>query len=785
MALLLLVEDEPIIALRETTLLKKTGYHVTHVSTGEDALILIEQGDEFDLILMDIDLGSGISGTEAAKRILDIRSIPLAFLSSHTEPKVVEQAESITSYGYIVKHTGDTVLLASIKMALALARSHKETRVKDIQVRESRDLLKTLFDSLNDGLVVMDHQFRIIQVNRWIEERYGAISELIGLTCYQVFQKNDCQCSFCPIHETVETHTNWKGLVPVPLTSGERGWYDISIQSLYGPDGAKAGYVEHIRDVTLQKLSEEQLHTSTKTQQLLLDVSTLLMGSNSQEKEQVLGNALKTMADLLGYHQVTIYSTHNQNNLDLSVQQWQISNPGTLRTISQVDIPAFLSDLGSFLDHNDNQVIYQTDQLSEGELKQYLLNQGTTLFMIVPFALGQQLPYSGALLVEYATNHLDSPERHKMTMLSLVQMMCTFQDRLQYQKILEESEQKTKLLADLTIEAILIYTDGLALMVNPSFCKLFGYQEYEILGRKVDFMIHPDDYAYVREQMLKERAPPYEVRFFHKNKSVIWVEIEARNFTLDGNRMRVAALRDIRERKDNQKRMRSLLAEKETLLREVHHRIKNNMASMMGILSLQADSMEHEQAALALRDARGRMQSMSVLYDKLYQSSNLEQLSIRTYITSLLDQVISLYGRIDISTDLELDDITLPVEVLSPLGILCNEIFTNSIKYGFLGTNNPCITVRFYLKDQSGILIIEETGTIISNGSKVAIHLDQEQIDRDSESYQTITHGGFGTVLIRALTEQLNGKCFLDKRSGWRYRFEIPLERYITKRVNT
>ena len=766
MALLLLVEDEPIIALRETALLKKSGYQVTHVSTGEDALRLVEEGEIFDLILMDIDLGSGINGTEAARRILDRRPIPLAFLSSHTEPKVVEQAESITSYGYIVKHSGDTVLLASIKMALALARSHEETRTKDAQVRESRDLLQALFDSLNDGLVVMDNQFRIIQVNKWVEQRYGTISELIGSKCHQVFQNNDHQCSFCPIRETLDIHTNWKGLVPVPLPSGKRGWYDISIQSLYGPDGNRTGYVEHIRDVTLQKLSEEQLQTSTRTQQLLLDISTLLMGSNNQVKEQVLGNALKTLAECLGYHQVTIFSAQNQQTKDLAVQQWHMNTPGTIETISQEGVPGVLFDLFHSLNQNDQLVIHQTDQLSEGELKQYLVNQGTKLFMIVPFALGQQLPYSGALFVEYGTDQLDSPERHKMTMLSLTQMMCAFQERLQYQKVLEESEQKTKLLADLTIEAVLIHTDGLALMVNPSFCKLFGYQEHEILGRKIDFMVHPDDFGYVREQMLKERASPYEVRFFHKNTSIIWVEIEARNFTLDGKLMRVAALRDIRERRDDQKRMRSLLTEKETLLREVHHRIKNNMATMMGILSLQADSMEHKQAALALQDARGRMQSMSVLYEKLYHGINLEQLSIKTYITSLLDEVLSLYGREDISSNLDLEDTALPVEVLSPLGILCNEIFTNSIKHGFRGIVNPTMSIRFYLQDQIGILTIEETGDRLPSDPHMIHH--------------TKDHEGFGSVLIQALTEQLNGKCIVEKQLGWRYRFEIPLERYVT-----
>jgi DNA-binding NarL/FixJ family response regulator len=93
--------------------------------SGEGALTVTDSVNGINLILMDIDLGDGMDGTEAAEIILSRHDIPLVFLSSHTEPEIVRKTDGITSYGYIVKNSGETVLLASIKMAFRLFTSIK------------------------------------------------------------------------------------------------------------------------------------------------------------------------------------------------------------------------------------------------------------------------------------------------------------------------------------------------------------------------------------------------------------------------------------------------------------------------------------------------------------------------------------------------------------------------------------------------------------------------------------------------------------------------------------
>ena len=123
---LLLVEDEVLIALAKKKELEKYGYNVLTVNTGEKAVVISKKNHGIHLILMDIDLGRGMDGTETAEVILMDRGIPVVFLSSHMEPEIVEKTEKITSYGYVVKSSSITVLDASIKMAFKLFQANKQ-----------------------------------------------------------------------------------------------------------------------------------------------------------------------------------------------------------------------------------------------------------------------------------------------------------------------------------------------------------------------------------------------------------------------------------------------------------------------------------------------------------------------------------------------------------------------------------------------------------------------------------------------------------------------------------
>lgn len=199
---ILLVEDEVLVALHEKQQLEKRGYSVNHVVSGEDAVLQALNEDALcDVILMDIDLGPGMDGTQAAEKILHVRDVPIVFLSSHTEPEIVEKTEKITSYGYVVKNSGMVILDASIKMALKLFNEKMERKQAEEKVLLSEENYRFQFMNMNsyNSLyeVLTDNDgrpcdFRFIMVNYAYEEYVGKkASELIGRTLLEVYPKTE------------------------------------------------------------------------------------------------------------------------------------------------------------------------------------------------------------------------------------------------------------------------------------------------------------------------------------------------------------------------------------------------------------------------------------------------------------------------------------------------------------------------------------------------------------------------------------------------------------------
>jgi len=246
---LLLVEDEAIIALAEKRMLESFGYTVTVAGSGAAAMESFSQGPAFDLILMDIDLGSGLDGTETAELILREHAIPVVFLSSHTEPEVVERTEKITSYGYVVKNSSGTVIDASIKMAFKLFEANRTAT-------EARSRLEATLDALPDELMVVDrdgfchdhHRPHRAASSQPSEERYGKrLSDILVAPVFAtimdaVREADERGFSFGRNYETVG--------------ADGRRWFELSVSRTDGRLADPRIIILH-RDITERKQAEE------------------------------------------------------------------------------------------------------------------------------------------------------------------------------------------------------------------------------------------------------------------------------------------------------------------------------------------------------------------------------------------------------------------------------------------------------------------------------------------------------------------------------------------------
>lgn len=214
---ILLVEDEVIIALAQKAALEKYGYDVTLVHTGEKAVETIEGEAPIDLVLMDIDLGREMDGTQAAKQILKKAGLPIVFLSSHTEPKIVEKTENITSYGYVVKNSSITVLDASIKMAFKLFYANQKTVESETQFSLFMDYLPAI-------AFLKDSAGRTLFMNKYMNTVLGS-SGWMGKTMLEVFPDTFGEKLHSDDMEILKT--GYKSMEEaIPHTDGTLHWYE-------------------------------------------------------------------------------------------------------------------------------------------------------------------------------------------------------------------------------------------------------------------------------------------------------------------------------------------------------------------------------------------------------------------------------------------------------------------------------------------------------------------------------------------------------------------------------
>jgi two-component sensor histidine kinase/CheY-like chemotaxis protein len=214
----------------------------------------------------------------------------------------------------------------------------------------------------------------------------------------------------------------------------------------------------------------------------------------------------------------------------------------------------------------------------------------------------------------------------------------------------------------------------------------------------------------------------------------------------------------ITERKQAEEEIKKQLLEKEIILKETHHRIKNNFTSIEGILSLQVDSSDNSEVHSALNIAIGRIKGYSVLYDKLLLSDNYQTTSVKEYLNNLVNDIIDLLSnKQNLTIETQYDDIQLDSKRLFPIGLIVNELLTNVMKYAF--TNRDSGIIKITLKKDGK----EITLTIEDNGNGLP-----DSFDRNKTK-------GFGLTLIQMLSEQLDGSFTIENHLGTTSVIKLPI----------
>ena len=206
---------------------------------------------------------------------------------------------------------------------------------------------------------------------------------------------------------------------------------------------------------------------------------------------------------------------------------------------------------------------------------------------------------------------------------------------------------------------------------------------------------------------------------------------------------------DITKLKQTEEKNQQSLELKDLLIKETHHRVKNNLVTLSSLLYLQAEHVEDQTAKDILLDSKNRARAMAIIHQKLYSNKNLETINLNYYLNQLLDEVLKSYSITDkIQYTLDLDNIILDSNTALIIGLIVNELVSNSLKYAFPDDAKGVVSVSFYENDGEYVLKISD------NGKTIPQDIDINNID------------SFGLTIVNLLVNQIEGQISVERVAG-------------------
>jgi PAS domain S-box-containing protein len=341
-------------------------------------------------------------------------------------------------------------------------------------------------------------------------------------------------------------------------------------------------------------------------------------------------------------------------------------------------------------------------------------------------------------------------------------------DELQQQRaLLQEQRSFLRTIIDLNPSFIFAKDrEGRFTLANSALATAYGASPENLIGKTdADFNARRDEVEKFRGddlQVMDTRTKKFipEEEFTDTEGGQHWMQVIKIPIVGDGGvaDQMLGVATDITERKHAEERLRGSLREKEVLLKEIHHRVKNNLQVVSSLLSLQAGQMKDEQSRQALGECKQRVRSMALIHENLYRSGDLANINFGDYLAAVTNELVRSFGR-GIRTAFELEPILLSIDVAIPCGLIVNELVTNALKHGFPDGREGTVAVS-----------LRKTGEL---SAEFAVRDDGVGIPPqvDLRSLKSM-----GMNLVLSLVDQIGGTVTTEREGGTTFRVAFPLK---------
>jgi PAS domain S-box-containing protein len=588
-------------------------------------------------------------------------------------------------------------------------------RQSEKKYKDTSMVLEALFDAIPDVLGVLDTNFEIHRYNKaGYEFMNTSPEEIENKRCYELLG-NDKECSECPTAKAISTK---KAFRIEKYMHSKNAWLDARAYPILDENGEVIRIIEHMQDITDHKKALAELKESEERFKTLFDFAPDAYFLTDPYGDIVDGN--KAAERILGFSKNFI----GKNLLDAGI------------------FPASEKDRGlSILEKN--RAIQPTGP------DEFLINQedGTVI------------------TAEISTCPVKINEEDY-----ILGIARDITDRKHAEQTLKVSEERFRLISENTSDLISIISfsnNPKFKYVSPAYSKFLNYKPSELEGADCFQYVHPDDLKnllpllekYLKKKEIAKKGKTIlefngiiEYRF--KDKKGKWHRIESTINKIKEDLLVVA--RDVTERRQQQEKIKVSLKEKEILLQEIHHRVKNNLQIISSLLYLQSKNVDSPAVLEHLQDSQSRVKSMALIHEKLYQSNDLANINFKDYVKSLANSLVQTYckNRSTVGLDININDVFLSIDKAIPCGLIINELLTNSLKYAFPNINNGKINIE--LKSFKGTGKSKDSYHLCVSDNGIGIPADFDYNKTNS----------LGIKLVNNLTNQLDGVLEIENGNG-------------------
>ena len=715
----LIVEDDAIIAMDLESRMKKLGYGVTGIAGyGEQAIEKVKENIP-DVVLMDIILKGEIDGIEAAEEIRTQYDIPVIFITGYADKERLKRAKLVYPFGFIIKPFQDKDLEVTIEMALYVAKADTERKQAEEALIKSETFLNATEKIAKVGGWEIDGETKKVF---WTNEIYN-ITETpndydpssLDKEAIVFFNAEDQIILENAIQRAFEHNEPYDMEFQITTAKGNKKW----VQAICEPfveDGKVVKIGGTFQDIAERKQAEEALR-------------------ESEDKYRSLVESTEDSICLVDRNCAYLFMNE--------------------KYLSRVGLPADKivgREYGAF--HSAEETKEFTRRAKE------------------VFETGKSIAYEyrserdGKYFLR-TLSPVKKPDG-KITKFTVISKNIT--ERKQAEEALRESEERFRTAFNNAATGMaLMANDGYFMEVNQTLCRILGYSKEELLGKTWVEITNPDDlpscYDWLKRVKAGEQSA-HEKRFIHKLGHPVWIEMSSSLVRDSQGQIRyyISLFQDIMSRKQAEKQVKASLKEKEVLLREIHHRVKNNMQVIISLLKLQSSKVKDKQYADMLKESQNRIKSMSLIHEKFYQSKDFADIDFGEYVKSLVNVLIASHG-VDtnkIRFNVDVKDVVFDLENAIPCGLIVHELVSNSLKHAFPDDREGEVKITLYPANEEELeLTFSDDGIGIPE-------------DLDFDNMETL-----GLDLTKDIVEhQLDGKIELDRTKGTTFHVLFKVEKY-------